>query len=71
MKNHLRWEYYVETLGSTWKTSRDDELTAVLNELGNDGWEIFHTEQLPSSNKLRLIAKRPLSGPVRKEKSWP
>jgi hypothetical protein len=65
------WEYYVETVGSALRGTRDEELQQVLNELGEDGWDVIEIEQLPNSNKIRVVAKRPLTISARRERSRP
>ena len=65
------WEYYVQTVGSALRGTRDEELQQVLNELGEDGWDVIEIEQLPNSNKIRVVAKRPLTISARRERSRP
>jgi hypothetical protein len=71
MTDITRWEYYVETVGSAWKSTTDEDLLKVLNELGADGWEVFHSEQLQNSSKVRLIARRRIAAHPQKHKGWP
>ena len=71
MADLLQWEYTIQTFGTLWRASNDEELQAALNTLGEQGWEVFSLEQLENSNKVRLAAKRPLSTPVRRRSSWP
>jgi hypothetical protein len=66
-----QWEYYVETIGSAFSGPKDEDLEEILNELGEQGWEVFSLEHLPNSPKVRLTAKRPGIGSSRRERSWP
>lgn len=71
MTEHLRWEYRVQTLGSTFKQIKDDELEALINEWGEEGWEVINAHSLESSNKIRIFAKRPASKSSLRSRSWP
>jgi len=66
-----QWEYYIETVGSFWKGAKDEDLAAILNELGQQGWEVFSLMPIQNSEKVRLTAKRPLPSPVQKHTGWP
>jgi len=66
-----QWEYYLESFGSFWSRPKDEELAAILNELGEEGWEVFAFYQAPSSNKVTIVAKRPLSQAARRRRDWP
>lgn len=66
-----QWEYYVETIGSVWSSVKDENLEAALNELGQEGWQVFTVEQVPNSNKIRVVARRPLATAPRRKKTWP
>jgi len=71
MAESTRWEYTIQTCGTTFHSPTDEELQAVLNSLGEQGWEVFSLAQLENSNKVRLAAKRLLSTPARRHSSWP
>ena len=71
MADKIKWEYTVQTCGTTWRTPQDGELQALLNGLGEQGWEVFSVMQLENSNKVRLAAKRLISTPVRRHSTWP
>ena len=71
MAESTRWEYIIQTFGTTWHALKDDQLQAALNSLGEQGWEVFSVEKSEGSNKVRLAAKRPLSKPVRHRSAWP
>jgi len=71
MAEVTRWEYAVQTCGTTWRGPKDEELQAMLNGLGEQGWEVFWAAQLEGSNKVRLVAKRPLTSTARRRSAWP
>lgn len=59
------WEYKVLTIkrsGSFWTAGtipKDDEITAVLNEAGQLGWELVNVVSIAPSMPLRALFKRP------------
>jgi hypothetical protein len=71
MTERMKWEYRIQTLGSTFKQAKDEELEALLNEWGEEGWEIIAAHNLESSSKVRLIAKRTSGRTVSHSRSWP
>ena len=71
MNPTVRWEYRVESLGTFWSGPKDEQLQALLDELGEEGWEVFSIENPPNSNKLRIVGKRPLAQPARRRRTWP
>ncbi len=66
-----QWEYRVQTVGGFFKGVPADELEELLNEWGADGWEVVSTHILENSNKINVIAKRPLTRTIRRERSMP
>ncbi|HSF80175.1 MAG TPA: hypothetical protein VLA49_03015 [Anaerolineales bacterium] len=71
MKPPAQWEYRVETLGTFWSGVKDELLEALLDEMGEEGWEVFSIENPPNSNKLRIVSKRPLLQTTRRRRTWP
>jgi len=71
MTDTMQWEYRIQTVGSALKQAKDDELEVLLNEWGEEGWEVINAHSLEGSNKVRIIAKRSLSGSTRRSRSWP
>ena len=67
--NH--WEYRIQTVGSTFSQPKDENLETLLNEWGEEGWEVIAAQNQESTNKVRIIAKRPLSRSTRRSRSWP
>ena len=64
-------EYRVQTVGSFWSGVKADELEQLLNEWGEEGWEVVSTHILENTNKINVIAKRPLSSTTRRFRSMP
>ncbi len=71
MTNTTKWEYRVLTWGSAWKSNKDEDLEALLNEWGEEGWEVISAVHPPNSDKIKLIAKRPLTYVRRREHNYP
>ncbi|HEY3311162.1 MAG TPA: DUF4177 domain-containing protein [Anaerolineales bacterium] len=72
MSNEFQaWEYRVQKFGSIWTGTREAELEKILNEWGQEGWEVVSSAGLESGNKITVIAKRPLSDRVRRSRSMP
>lgn len=61
------WEYRTQQIGSIWKQIKDDELQEMLNEWGEDGWEVFQVVSLVNNYKLLIVARRPLSASARRK----
>ena len=66
-----QWEYRVQTLGGFFSGIKADDLEEMLNEWGEDGWEVVSAHVIENTNKINLIAKRPLTDRVRRERSRP
>jgi hypothetical protein len=66
-----KWEYRVQTVGSFWSGVKADELEQLLNEWGEEGWEVVSTHILENANKINVIAKRLLSSTTRRLRSMP
>ncbi|MBK9209053.1 MAG: DUF4177 domain-containing protein [Anaerolineales bacterium] len=50
-----KWEYRVQTVGSLWSGVKADELEQLLNEWGEEGWEVVSTHILENANKINVI----------------
>lgn len=70
MAETMRWEYRVDTIGSAFGT-QDEEIEATLNEWGEAGWEAINVYTPSGSGKVTMVAKRPLSEQVRRNRSRP
>lgn len=65
------WEYRVQTVGSFFSGVKADELEQLLNEWGEEGWEVVSTHILENMNKINVIAKRPLTERARRRRTLP
>ncbi len=63
-----KWEYQVLTIGSVFGT-KDEQISATLNAWGEDGWEVFNVYTPSNSSKVTIVAKRPLTEAVRRQRS--
>ena len=70
-ENIKQWEYRVQTVGGFFSGIKADELEEILNEWGEDGWEVVSTHIIENANKVNVIAKRPLTDLTRRERSRP
>ncbi|GAB4419989.1 MAG: hypothetical protein Kow002_08070 [Anaerolineales bacterium] len=66
-----QWEYRVETVGGFFTGVKADVLEEMLNEWGEEGWDVVSTHVIENANKINVIAKRPLTDRVRRERSRP
>ena len=66
-----QWEYQVVSLGSIIRSPKDDELEILLDEWGQDGWELISAVRGENTNRLTLIAKRPLTRSSRRRRTMP
>jgi hypothetical protein len=65
-----QWEYRVQTIGSVFGT-KDENIEAMLNEWGAEGWEVTHVYTPSGSGNVTIVAKRPLSSATRRFRSMP
>ena len=65
------WEYRVQAVGSFFSGVKADELEQLLNEWGEDGWEVVSTHIKEKENKINVIAKRPLTREAKRMRSMP
>lgn len=71
MSDQNLWEYRVVTVGSFWQGPKEEELEARLNELGLDSWEVISIHAPANTNKLTIVAKRPLTAAARRRRTVP
>ena len=71
MSELIQWEYHVLTVGSFFKGVKDNELEALLNDLGEEGWEVVGFRTIENSNQSQIIAKRLLDRTSRRWRSMP
>jgi hypothetical protein len=65
------WEYRVESMGSAFKGLKDEEIQDMLDEWGEQGWEVINLIQTSGCNKVRIVAKRKLGDRARRQRSMP
>lgn len=71
MTDPTQWEYRSIMLGTSWSPMKDEEMEDILNEWGEDGWEVLAVVPVPNGMKVRIIAKRKLDLRVRRRRSMP
>jgi hypothetical protein len=71
MSELIQWEYHVLTVGSFFKGVKDNELEALLNDLGEEGWEVVGFRTIENSNQSQIIVKRLLDRTSRRWRSMP
>lgn len=67
MADQTLWEYRVQTIGSVFGT-KDENIQATLNEWGEEGWEAINVYTPEGSGKVTMVAKRPLTERVRRQR---
>lgn len=67
---YKKWEYRVQTIGSVFGT-RDEDIQAMLDEWGSQGWEAINVYTPYGSGKVTMVAKRLLTDRVRRIRSMP
>jgi hypothetical protein len=70
MSEITQWEYRVQTIGNI-LGARDEQIEATLNEWGLEGWEATQVYTASGSNKVTIVARRPLTASARRRSSWP
>jgi hypothetical protein len=71
MVETIKWEYRLETFGTIWSGLKDEELQNILDAWGEEGWDVFTVYKPGSSDRVTVVAKRPLSDRTRRERSRP
>ncbi|MDE3090263.1 MAG: hypothetical protein KGJ80_12850 [Chloroflexota bacterium] len=70
MAEQTQWEYRVLTIGRVWG-SKDEQIEATLNAWGEEGWEAINVYTPYGSGKVTIVAKRPLTAAIRRQRSMP
>lgn len=70
MEDRGLWEYRVQSVGFALRSPKDEEIEAVLNEWGQEGWELVEVIVPTNSTRYKLIGRRPLSRSTRRQRSW-
>lgn len=69
MPEEKQWEYRFIRMGGTFHGAKTEDVETLLNEWGEQGWEVVGITS--ESNEITLLAKRPLSLRARRERSMP
>jgi hypothetical protein len=65
-----QWDYRAQNFGSTWSAAKAADIESALIDWGMDGWEVVSAVHR-SSNEITVIAKRPLTHKIIRERSMP
>ncbi len=71
MPEKTQWEYLAMTMGSFWSPGKDEQIVQLLNEIGEQGWEVISVYPMENSQKSRVIAKRILTVNIKRQRSMP
>jgi hypothetical protein len=67
----VQWEYRVQTVGNSFSGAKDEQIEAMLDEWGMDGWEAVNVYAPANSPKVTLVAKRQTTAALRRSRSMP
>lgn len=65
-----QWEYRVQTIGGVFGT-KDEDIQSTLDVWGLEGWEAINVYDQYGGGKITIVAKRPLTELVRRQRSMP
>jgi len=68
MDENKKWEYRVDTIGSAIRGLKDEDIEAVLNEWGEEGWEVISARPPTNSPKITIVAKRPMTAGTQRQR---
>ncbi len=66
-----KWEYRVQKVGGILRGFKPEALEALLNEWGEEGWEVIAVYPDDGGSRVTLIARRPLTRAVQRLRSMP
>ncbi len=66
-----KWEYQVLTMGGALSGPKDEDLETLLDEWGEEGWEVIAVNPIENSNKVRVVGKRLLASASHHQRTWP
>ena len=66
-----KWEYKVLTIGSGIFGTKAENIEETLNTLGIEGWEAIAVYTPYGSEKITIVAKRPLTRETIRRRSMP
>lgn len=69
MPEQTQWEYRAVRFGTIFRETKEEDLESTLNEWGVEGWEVVSLAV--ESNRLLILAKRPLDLATRRRRSMP
>ncbi len=69
MTTNNTWEYRFQRLGGALREAKEEDVKALLDEWGEEGWEVINFAV--ESGKLMFLAKRPLTTRIRRQRSMP
>jgi hypothetical protein len=67
----ILWEYRLETFGTFFSAPKDEDLQTSLDEWGEEGWEVINLFKSSNGEKYTVVAKRPLTVAVRRQRTYP
>jgi hypothetical protein len=70
-EQNLQWEYRVLTVGNAFTGAKDEQIEAILNEWGLDGWEAVNVYAPSNSPKVTMVARRQLTASARRMRTMP
>ena len=71
MADTTQWEYRVESVGTIWHDPKDEQIEVLLNQMGEEGWEVIHVYTPGRSSVVKIIARRPLTLQARRQRTQP
>ncbi|OGO08944.1 MAG: hypothetical protein A2Z66_07345 [Chloroflexi bacterium RBG_13_66_10] len=71
MDETTQWEYRVISLGGGLRGTKDEQMETELNALGDEGWEVVGLTSRENSQRITLVAKRPLTPTARRQRTMP
>ena len=70
--NDGKWEYRVEDIGGLFSRRLDKgAVQDLLNQWGEDGWEVINMANGGNPRYWRIVAKRPLTSMEKRRRSMP
>ena len=72
MDNEIsKWEYRFESFGSFWSGIKTKEIEEILNQWGEEGWEVVSESAFENYNVIYVVAKHPLTRETTRRRSMP
>lgn len=64
------WEYSVHSVGGVLRQPKAKQLTEMLNQAAQEGWELTHMVSQEGSNALWLVLRRQAASRPRRATEW-